>query len=665
MSKRIICLFFILFTLLSSIYSKDKQLTLWSPDKGISVNINIENGIQYSIDVDQKTIIKRCKAQLLSSIHNDNLELKKIKQESKTEHIESPFYRTASFDVSYNSASFLFKNNLIVEFRVFNDGVAYRFLTHGMDGKEYIIQDEFAEYEFAEDFKSYIPYSTNPKKPEAMAFQATYDVNSLSKQDSNNLSFLPLTIDCSDSTHPELKITLMESDLESYPGMFIKSDKTSLKGHFAKYPSKFEYYPWRVQKYVTATEDYIAKCKGDRTFPWRIFAVSRHDTEMPVNNLVYALASPKRVNDISWIKPGLVAWDWWNDWGISGVDFKAGINMPTYKHYIDFASEYHLPYIILDEGWYNPKSGDMLTTIDDIDLEELVRYGKQKNVRIILWTVFNVLDKDLEKACEKYSAMGIAGFKVDFLDRDDQEAVDMIYRIADVCAKHKLMLDYHGIYKPTGINRTYPNIVNFESVFGMEEAKWTKHDEKDMPLYDVTFPFIRMQSGFVDFTPGGMRNATKSDFQPIYNNPLTMGTRCHQLAMYIVHDSPLTMLADNPTSYRREPEYTKFISSLPTVFDETKVLAGQMGEYIVTARRKGTTWYVGGQTNWNARDLTIDMSFLPSICSFHTIIYRDGINADKNACDYLKETATYSSADKISLHMASGGGFVMQLSEKK
>ena len=261
--------------------------------------------------------------------------------------------------------------------------------------------------------------------------------------------------------------------------------------------------------------------------------------------------------------------------------------------------------------------------------------------------------------------MGIAGFKVDFLDRDDQEAVDMIYRIADVCAKHKLMLDYHGIYKPTGINRTYPNIVNFESVFGMEEAKWTKHDEKDMPLYDVTFPFIRMQSGFVDFTPGGMRNATKSDFQPIYNNPLTMGTRCHQLAMYIVHDSPLTMLADNPTSYRREPEYTKFISSLPTVFDETKVLAGQMGEYIVTARRKGTTWYVGGQTNWNARDLTIDMSFLPSSGSFHTIIYRDGINADKNACDYLKETATYSSADKISLHMASGGGFVMQLSEKK
>ena len=355
-----------------------------------------------------------------------------------------------------------------------------------------------------------------------------------------------------------------------------------------------------------------------------------------------------------------MAWDWWNDWGITGVDFQAGINMDTYKYYIDFASAYGLDYIILDEGWYNPKSGDMLTTIDAIDLPELVRYGQSKNVRIILWTVFNVLDKDLEAACRKYADMGIAGFKVDFLDRDDQEGVDMIYRIADACARHHLMLDYHGIYKPTGINRTYPNIVNFESVFGMEEAKWTKHDEKDMPQYDVTFPFIRMQCGFVDFTPGGMRNATAKDFQPIYYNPLTMGTRCHQLAMYVIHDSPLTMLADNPTAYMAEPEYTKFVAGIPTVFDETRILDGKMGEYIVTARRKGSTWYIGGQTNWTGRDLTVDLSQLGLKAGAKAIVYRDGVNAERNGCDYKTEIRNVSGSDKITIHLASGGGFVIK-----
>ena len=264
---------------------------------------------------------------------------------------------------------------------------------------------------------------------------------------------------------------------------------------------------------------------------------------MPTNTLAYQLASPSRIKgDTSWIRPGKVAWDWWNDWGISNVDFKAGINQRTYQHYIDFASRHHLEYIILDEGWYTPQSGDMLTVIPELDLPALVRYGEQRGVGIILWTVFNVLDSQLEEACKKYADMGIKGFKVDFLDRSDQEGMQMIYRIAERCAAHHLVLDYHGIFAPQGINRTYPNVINFEAVFGMEETKWTTRAEvtrdgkttnepsKDIPLYDVTFPFIRGMAGYVDFTPGGMRNATKADFQPVYNNPMTMGTRCHQLA---------------------------------------------------------------------------------------------------------------------------------------
>lgn len=398
---------------------------------------------------------------------------------------------------------------------------------------------------------------------------------------------------------------------------------------------------------------------------------------MPTNTLAYQLASPSRIKgDTSWIRPGKVAWDWWNDWGISNVDFKAGINQRTYQHYIDFASRHHLEYIILDEGWYTPQSGDMLTVIPELDLPALVRYGEQRGVGIILWTVFNVLDSQLEEACKKYADMGIKGFKVDFLDRSDQEGMQMIYRIAERCAAHHLVLDYHGIFAPQGINRTYPNVINFEAVFGMEETKWTTRAEvtrdgkttnepsKDMPLYDVTFPFIRGMAGYVDFTPGGMRNATKADFQPVYNNPMTMGTRCHQLAHYIVHDSPLTMLDDAPTAYEREPKCTSFIASLPTVYDEMRVIGGRMGEYIIVARRKGNNWYVAGETNWDAREVAIDPSFLPD-GTYDVTAFTDGINADKAATDFSSFTFTISKAQlmnqELKVRMASGGGFAASL----
>ena len=388
---------------------------------------------------------------------------------------------------------------------------------------------------------------------------------------------------------------------------------------------------------------------------------------------------PRIKGDTSWIRPGKVAWDWWNDWSISGVGFKAGINQETYRHYIDFAAKHGLEYIILDEGWYNPKSGDMLTVIPDLNLPELVRYGQQKNVGIILWTVFNVLDKQLDEACNHYAAMGIKGFKVDFLDRYDQEATQMIYRIAQRCAQSHLMLDYHGIFAPQGITRTWPNVINFEAVFGMEEVKWTERakvqrdgqtiDEpsKDMPLYDVTFPFIRGMVGPVDFTPGGMRNASKADFQPIYHHPMTMGTRCHQLAHYIVHESPLTMLADTPTAYEREPECTTFIASLPTVYDEMRVLSGKMGEYLIVARRQGNDWYVAGETNWQSRDIQVSASFLPP-GTYEMTAFLDGENADKTATDYNVWQQTFtlpvSTDHSITVHMASGGGFAAKLIRK-
>lgn len=504
-------------------------------------------------------------------------------------------------------------------------------------------------------------YSTAGVKSDqyAMAFQNTYTVSTVKEAEADNIAFLPITLDCGD----EVKMTLLESDLESYPGMFIEKgngESCSLKATFARYPKALERFPPRAMTKVVERSDYIAKAAGKRNYPWRIWAVTEKDTEMPVNNLVYALASPNRIGDCSWIKTGKVAWEWWNDWGISGVGFKAGINMDTYKHYIDFAAENGIEFVVLDEGWYNPAKGDMLAVIPELNLEELVRYGKSKGVDLILWTVFNVLDEQLEEACRKYSAMGISGFKVDFLDRDDQTAVEMACRIAEMTAKYRLTLDLHGFYKPTGMNRTYPNVINYESVFGMEEMKWSTVD-RDMMEYDVTMPYIRMMAGPVDYTPGAMRNAAKRDFKPIYHNPMSQGTRCHQLAAYVVHDSPLTMLADNPTIYRKEQECTDFIVGMPNKgIDETRILQGKLGEFIVTARRTGSAWYVGGMTDWTPRSVTLDFSFLGE-GTYDVILFRDGINADRQAEDYVKEAFSVTSTSRKNIWLAPGGGFAMSV----
>jgi len=637
-----------------------KTLSVASPDGNLKMEINVNKDIKYNLIDHGDTLMKNSRLALDIRGKKNDIKFSGSSKKTVKETVNAPLYKFDKVSSEANQLTISLKGGLNVEFRAYNDGVAYRFVTKGTKG-EYIIENETADFVFSHDYLAYLPYSTNEKDPKAMAFQATYSVAPLSKS-KNIEAFLPATIECGRN---KAKVTILESDVEAYPGIFVKGSKGMLKSEFAKRPKSFRFTHWRMQKHVQDTEDYIAKCKGDRTFPWRIMAVTHKDTEMPTNTLTYSLASPSRVKgDISWIKPGKVAWDWWNDWGVSNVDFKSGINQQTYRYYIDFAAKNHLEYIILDEGWYDPKSGDMLTVIPELNLPRLVEYGKKKNVGIILWTVFNVLDKQLDEACKKYSEMGIKGFKVDFLDRYDQEGVEMIYRIADACAKSKLLLDYHGIFPPNGINRTYPNIINYESVFGMEEAKWSKAEDKDMPQYDVTYPFIRGMAGFVDFTPGGFRNASKKDFQPVYYNPMTMGTRCHQLANYIIDDSPLTMLADNPTIYQKEQECTDFITSLPTVYSKMKCISGHMGQYIVIAREEAGNWYVGGQTNWHARDIEVDFSFLPEGTEYEAQIMMDGVNADRIATDYVVEKAVVNSKSLKMVHLASGGGFAISLKKK-
>ena len=641
----------------ASLAAKEKKYVLSSPDGTLKVEISAGNELVYQVMHGNDTILSHSNIALVledGTIVGRTPRITGERRKKIKDNIESPFYRFKEFVATGNELDLKLKGGFGIIFRAYNEGVAYRFYT--TQSSDIIIKEEQAEFNFKEDYTAYLPYTTNDKQPMAMAFQNVYDITPLSKAQPK-LAFLPVTVDCG-----SVKLTLLESDLEAYPGMFVQSQqgKYGLKGVFAPYPAKTDFYPWRKQEYVTETTDFISRSRGSRSYPWRVLAITEKDTDMPVNNLVYALASSNRIGDTSWIKTGKVAWDWWNDWNLKGVPFKAGINMDTYKYYIDFASRNGLEFIVLDEGWYDPKSGDMLTVIPELDLPELIVYGKSKGVEIVLWTVFNVLDSQLEAACKKYADMGIKGFKVDFLDRDDQTAVEMVYRIAEMTARYKLTLDLHGIYKPTGINRTYPHIINFESVFGMEEVKWTDI-KNNMPLYDVTFPYIRMMAGPVDYTPGAMRNATKADWRAMYYTPASMGTRCHQLAAYIVHDSPFTMLCDAPTNYLNEQECVDFIASLPVEVDSTFIASGELGKYIVTVRKKDVNWYIGGMTNWDERDVQLDFSFLPEGVSYTAVLFKDGVNANKQAEDYRKETICINKDSRLTLHLASGGGFAMKL----
>ena len=655
--KRILSLIILLGLLLTALpqpldAAAKKPFTLTSPDGRTVVTVQGKAPLSYTVVRDGRTLVAPSPIGLtLTDGTVINRAVKASRTHKISEETDAPFYRQPHISTTCNELTLTLTSGFTLTFRAYDDGVAYRFAY--TKNVPLCIASEQATFAFEGDPKVWLSHSTNEKNPFAMAFQNYYDETPLSKA-SDVPAFLPATVEVGGT-----KVTLLESDLEAYPGMFLQPSDISLQALFPPYPKTYRMSPTRQQMHVSSAEDYICRVEGKRTFPWRILALTDDDTQMPVNNLVYALASPNRIGDTSWIKPGKVAWDWWNAWNLKGVPFKAGINMPTYKYHIDFAAKYGIEYIVLDEGWYDPASGDMLSVIPELDLEELIAYGQQKGVDIVLWTVFNVLYEQLDEACQKYAAMGVKGFKVDFLDRNDQTGVEMAYRICEKAAQYHLFLDYHGFYAPTGLNRTYPNLLNFEGVFGMEEVKW-KPEEKDMPHYDVTFPYIRMMSGNVDFTPGAMRNATRADWRPIYYSPVSQGTRCHQAAMYVVFDSPFTMFCDTPTSYEAEPDYTKFVSGIPTVWDETVIPCGRMGEYIVTARRKGDAWYVAGMTDWRARDVTIPLTFL-SEGDYAVTLLTDGVNADMNAEDYRLDTQFHSSGATLTIHMASGGGFVLKI----
>lgn len=636
-----------------------------SPNKELKLTVN--TGEQVSFTVTNKGLHVMKAAKIALELDNGNvlgnspkLKKKKLELIDETITVQVP-YKDASIKNVCNQLSLSFRGNFEIIFRVYNDGVAYRFIDNNSETA--VVTNEDMELIFPEHSLSYFPqeesmYSDNER---------LYNRLPISKIKKGDFCSLPVMFNTG-----KTKVLFTEASLHDYPGMFLaKTAVNTMVSQFPKHVLEAHYEKNPLYQTITKEANYIAKVSGPRSYPWRLFIISDDDRTFVESNLVTQLSGKSKIEDASWIKPGKVAWDWWSDNNIYGVDFRAGMNQATYKYYIDFASENNIEYIILDGGWSKSDS-EIYESIDELDIPELVKYGKSKNVGVILWVGLTSLNKDLEGVIKHYSNWGIAGIKVDFMLRSDQFMVKSYENIAQIAAKYKFLVDFHGSFKPAGIERVWPNVLTYEGVMGNEQNKWevSHFDYSDNPFpitpeHNVTIPFIRMAAGPMDFTPGAMSNVNKngynkylknSGFSAIMSRPMAFGSRAHQVAMFVVFESPLQMMCDSPTLYKKEQETTNFITQIPTTWDETVVLEAAVSDYIVLARRKGEIWFLGAMTDWTARDFDIGLSFLGE-GKYDIQIFRDGINTDRNAMDYKFEKDIVRKDSKIHISMSSGGGW--------
>lgn len=653
-----------------------QRYQLNSPDGKLAITVEAGEKLNWSLNHDGTVVLQTsaigmqgqdAKSPKKEVAFGKNVKVARAERKSVRSSFHTPFYKKAKVEDIYNELILKCKGGYEIQFRAYDDGAAYRFLSHRK--APFVVNSETADFNFEKDCHAFVPYVNDNRNREryCYSFESYYDEIKLSEIVIDSLAITPLLVDLEGGK----KAVVMEAGVEAYPGMFLirnHQNPTGLQAAFAPYPLQEVIGGHnRLNLIPTRRAEYIARIPGgeQKTFPWRVVLVTEKDTQLANNDMAQRLAPACRIADTSWIKPGKVAWDWWNTCNLTGVDFQAGMNTPTYKAFIDFAADYKLEYIIIDEGWSGKESlREELNP--NINLQELIAYGKQKNVGIILWASWRNAIADMEQTFAHYADMGIKGFKIDFFDRDDQPVIESVERIAACAASNKLLLDLHGL-KPYGIQRAYPNILNFEGVKGLENAKWEPIVNgvplHDFPRYDVTAPYLRQLAGPMDYTPGAMTNATREHFRAINDHPMSQGTRVHQMAMYTLFEAPLQMLADSPSKYMKEEECTDFIAQVPTIFDETVALDGEIGEHLVMARRKGDIWYVGAMTNWTPRDYIIDFSFLGE-GNYEAEIFSDGINAHRAAMDYRKEIHTISACDKLKIHMAPGGGWTARIYKK-
>ncbi|MCE4563803.1 glycoside hydrolase family 97 protein [Maribellus sp. CM-23] len=641
----------LLMLIVSGVSAKDYAVS--SPSGKLAVKVTVNEQVSYTVLLNGKEIVAPSPISMEISdgtVWGAQAKVKKAKTTSVSQELRPAVKvkRTVIKD-EYNLLTLTF-SGYSLEFRAYDEGAAYRWVSATKG--DYQVMSEQVTFAFPADHNIWFPEEESLMSHQERA----YLKEKLSNIGSERFGSTGMLVDCGNG----VKTYISESGLMDYPGMWLRGcdeNKNALKGKFAGVvleEKKENDRDVRPVKYA----DYIAQCSGPRVFPWRVMLITENDAALVESPLIYQLAPEQKIENTDWIKPGKVAWDWWNANNIYGVDFESGVNNETYKYFIDFASANGLEYIILDEGWYH--LGDVLDVVDEIDIQELVDYGKAKNVEIILWVVWKTLDEKLVEALDQFQKWGVKGIKIDFMQRDDQWMVNFYEKIAMECAKRQLLVDYHGAYKPSGLDRAYPNVVSYEGVKGLENAKWSNLPD---PEHDVTLPFIRMVAGPMDYTPGAMINKTKQNFHFVFTEPMSQGTRCHQLGMYVVYESPLQMLADNPSNYYREPGCMEFLSVVPSVWDDTKVLEAKVSDYIAVARRSGDSWYVGAMTDWDPRTLELKLDFLGE-GTYTMKVWKDGVNATKHAADFAQETVEVTSGSAVKVNMAPGGGWVAIIEKK-
>lgn len=637
----------LLLTTASAAAFAQKNYSVSSPDKATTVEITVSDSIYYSVTSGGKALVNSSALTFRTDVHAAGWKVSKAtKTATKTVLTPAIWQKSSSVADEYAQLQLAFSNGLALEWRTYNNGVAWRWIS--TSPKAYKVLDEQDAIRLPEGARAWYPEESGFFSHNERAYKK-YAVSDI---DAKKLASLPVLFDVGGT-----KIVLTESNLYNYAGMWVIGDgKGGVRATFPHAAKTKEIQGDRTEK-VTSTEPYIAAVTGAQQFPWRILMIAKDDKDILINQLPMLLGKPAE-GDYSWVRPGKVQWDWWHYNNIYGVDFRAGINNDTYKYYIDFAAKYGIEYVLLDEGWCNTR--DLMDQAEGINVEELAKYAKSKNVDLLLWTSWLVLDKELDVALDTFAEWGIKGIKVDFMQRDDQDMVNYYEKISKAAAKRKLLVDFHGAYKPTGWLRSYPNVLTSEGVLGNEISKFAGSVD---PEHTTTIPFIRMAAGPMDFTPGGMWNVQKKSFAANPSEPMTLGTRCNQLAMYVIYESPLQMLSDLPTHYYEQPDCMKFLKEVPTVWKNTVPLHAKIGEYVAMARQaKDDRWYIGAMSNWTARELELDLSFLGE-GTYTMQVWKDGINADRNAKDFKLETLNVTRSSKVPVKMTTGGGYAAILTK--
>lgn len=623
-----------------------KSFELKSPSGEVSVTVDIGEQIRYSVYGGGKPLLTD--SSLALCLREGTLGDKP----HLTGHKASPVNRTFRPVVAFkfeeirdrcNMLRLDFRGGWTVEFRAYDDGMAYRFVT--ALGHDIEVLSEKVVIRFPNDYTAVVQQPGGFKT----AYEEPYSlIETNGWKPGDPMSVLPVLID----TRQGYKLLLSESALSDYPCMFLEGDGANgMKGTFPKVPLAYEESGDRSMR-ILQEADYIARTKGTRAFPWRYFVIAKDDGQLIENTMTARLAEQQAIADASWIEPGQVSWEFWNAASPYGpdVDFVAGFNTATYKYYIDFAAEYGIPYIIMDEGWAR-STRDPYTPNPAVDVHELIRYGREKGVGIILWMTWLVVENHFEMF-EELSKWGVKGVKIDFMDRSDQWMVNYYERVAAEAARHKMVVAFHGSFKPAGLEYKYPNVLAYEGVRGMENMGGCT------PANSVWFPFIRNAVGPMDYTPGAMLSMQPESYCGNRPNAASIGTRAYQMALFVLFETGLQMLADNPTLYYRNDECTRFISRIPVTWDETRALKAVAGKFAVVAKRKGDKWYVGAINGSNEGiELEIPLDFLTPGKNYTMTGFEDGINAFRQAMDYHKTQRRVDSTGKATLKIARNGGW--------